>query len=76
MTEYRLGKHTIKFTPHNIMPTNSEHERTIHTKIEVYRKGILGRSKLIYTRKYQPLPALTVYGFFRDMDRLEIKKPQ
>ena len=73
MTEFKLGKHTFKFTPHNIVPTNSNEERTIHTKIEIYQKRLGRRSKLIYTRKYQPLPALTVYGFFRDMDRLEKK---
>ena len=71
MSEVKIGKYTIKFVPHKIMPTNSNQERTLHTKIEIYRKNIIGRSKLIYTRKYMPLPALTVHGFFRDIDRLE-----
>ena len=69
MTEFRLDKHTIKFIPQNIMPTNSNHERTIHIKIEVYRKNILGRSKLIKRQNYCVSPAMTIQGFFEALDK-------
>ena len=73
MTEFRIGNLTIKFIHHKTMPINSTTLETKHTKIEIYQKGILGRSKLIYTRKYMPLPALTISGLFRDIERLEKK---
>ena len=60
MIEFKLGKHTIKITPRK----NDRHT-TLDTKIEVYRKNILGRSKLIKSMKYMPSPALTVQGFFQ-----------
>ena len=73
MTEFRLGKHTIKFIPQNIMPTNSNHERTIHTTIEIYRKNILGCSKLIKRQNYCVSPALTIQGFFKALDKWKEK---
>ena len=63
MTEFRLGKHTIKFIPQNMMPTNSDTERTTGYKIEVHQKGILRSSKLVKSMKYMPSPALTIMGF-------------
>jgi len=65
MSEFKLGKHTIRFTPRKNDFT------TLDTKIEIYRKDFLGRSKLIYTRKFEPSPALTIQGFLQDIDRLE-----
>ena len=65
MTEFKLGKHTIKFTPHNIIPINSNEERTVHTTIEIYQKRLGRRSKLVKSIKYMPSPALTVRGFFQ-----------
>ena len=63
MTEFRLGKHTIKFTPHKIIPVNSNHEVTKWIRIEVHQKGILRSSKLVKSMKYMPAPALTIMGF-------------
>ena len=67
--EFKLGNHTIKFTPHNIVPTNSNEERTIHTTIEIYRKNILGRSKLIKRQNYCVSPAMTIQGFFKALTK-------
>ena len=63
MTEFRLGRHTIKFIPQNMMPTNSDTERTTGYKIEIHSKGILRSSKLVKVIKYNPSPALTIMGF-------------
>ena len=63
MKEFRLGKHTIKFIPQNMMPANSATERTNGYKIEVHQKGILRSSKLVKSMKYMPSPALTIMGF-------------
>ena len=63
MTEYRLGKQTIKIIPQNIMPTSSDQEITVCYKIEIHRKDFLRPSKLIQSIKYNPSPALTLIGF-------------
>ena len=63
MPEFRLGKHTIKFIPQNMMPANSQHERTNGYKIEIHRKDILRSSKLVKAIKYNPSPALTIMQF-------------
>ena len=69
MTEYRLGKHTFKIIPQNIMPTNSDQERTVCYKIEVHRKDFLRPSKLIKSIKYDPSPALTLIGFLTTLTK-------
>lgn len=67
MREFKLGNLIIKITPRKNDYT------TLDTKIEVYQKNILGRSKLIYTQKYMPSPALTITGFLKNIDRLKGK---
>ena len=69
MTEYRLGKHTIKIIPQNIMPINSVQERTVCYKIEVHRKRFLRPSTLVKSIKYNPSPALTINGFLTTLTK-------
>jgi len=71
--EIKIGNHTIKFIPHKIMPVNKLFRRTTHYTVEIHRKDLLRKPKLVKKINSCIGPAMATRNILRILTEQQIE---